>query len=91
MPGLDPKRRYRVSPALVGRVPSGLRPPSWWGVKRDMTTETVDLTHGRPPKLVPVADEAGVVLPGSVLSSAGLMEAFVHPDHALIYLVEAVD
>ncbi|MBB1516982.1 alpha-galactosidase [Tessaracoccus sp. MC1679] len=91
MPGLDPKRRYRVSPALVGRVPSGLRPPSWWGVKRDMTTETVDLTHGRPPKLVPVADEAGVVLPGSVLSSAGLMEASVHPDHALIYLVEAVD
>ncbi|MHA6522822.1 alpha-galactosidase [Tessaracoccus sp. G1721] len=91
MPGLDPKRRYRVSPALVGRVPSGLRPPSWWGVKRDMTTETVDLTHGRPPKLVPVADQAGVVLPGSVLASAGLMEASVHPDHALIYLVEAVD
>ena len=37
------------------------------------------------------ADEAGVVLPGSVLASAGLMEAQVHPDHALLYLVEAVD
>lgn len=91
MPGLDPARRYRVSPVLVGRVPSGLRPPAWWGVKRDMATETVDLTHGRPPKLVPVAEEAGVVLPGSLLASAGLMEASVHPDHALIYLVDAVD
>lgn len=91
MPGLDPARRYRVAPALVGRVPSGLRPPRWWGVTRDMSTETVDLTAGRPPRLVPVAGEAGVVLPGSVLASAGLMEASVHPDHALLYLVEAVD
>lgn len=91
MPGLDPTRRYRVSPVLVGRVPSGLRPPAWWGVKRDMTTETVDLTHGRPPKLVPVAEHTGIVLPGSVLASAGLTEALVHPDHAILYLVEAVD
>ncbi len=31
-PGLDPHRRYRVAPILVGRPPSGLRPPEWWGV-----------------------------------------------------------
>ncbi len=91
MPGLDPARRYRVQPVLVGRVPSGLRPPKWWGVQRDWSTETTDLVAGRPPRLVPTADEAGVVLPGSVLASAGLMEAQVHPDHALLYLVEAVD
>ena len=30
LPGLDPLRRYRVSPVLVGRAPSGLRPPRWW-------------------------------------------------------------
>ncbi|MHA6512920.1 alpha-galactosidase [Tessaracoccus sp. Z1128] len=91
MPGLDPERRYRVSPVLVGRVPSGLRPAMWWGVERDMATETVDLTAGRPPRLVPIADESGVVLSGRVLGSVGVMEALVHPDHSLLYLVEAVD
>ncbi len=29
--GLDPERAYRVSPVFVGSVPSGLRPPRWWG------------------------------------------------------------
>jgi alpha-galactosidase len=29
--GLDPGRRYRVRPVLVGPAPSGLRPPQWWG------------------------------------------------------------
>ncbi|AQP45659.1 alpha-galactosidase [Tessaracoccus flavus] len=91
MPGLDPDRRYRVSPVLVGRVPSGLRPAKWWGVERDLSTETVDLTAGRPPRLVPVAEEAGVVLPGRVLGSVGVMESLMFPDHALLYLVEAVD
>jgi alpha-galactosidase len=29
--GLDPGRRYRLRPVLVGSVPSGLHPPAWWG------------------------------------------------------------
>ena len=29
--GLEPDRAYRVRPVLVGAVPSGLRPPKWWG------------------------------------------------------------
>jgi alpha-galactosidase len=29
--GLDPGRRYRLRAVLVGSVPSGLRPPAWWG------------------------------------------------------------
>src|SRR4029453_905567 len=28
--GLDPHRRYRVRPVVVGRPPSGLNPPPWW-------------------------------------------------------------
>lgn len=32
----------------------------------------------------------GVELPGSVLVSAGLMDAATHPDHAVLYLAEAV-
>ncbi|MEU7908000.1 alpha-galactosidase [Actinoplanes sp. NPDC049118] len=29
--GLDPDRRYRIRPLLVGPGPSGLVPPPWWG------------------------------------------------------------
>jgi alpha-galactosidase len=30
LPGLEPDRRYRVSPVLVGQLPAGLVPPPWW-------------------------------------------------------------
>jgi alpha-galactosidase len=89
-PGLDPSRRYRVRPALVGHAPSGIRPPQWWGVERDFSGELADLTGGRGPRLRQSGDEAGVVLPGSALAATGLMEAPVHPDHAVLYLVDAV-
>ena len=88
--GLDPERRYRVTPSLVGAMPSGLRPPLWWGVERDLSHELEELTSGRPPRLV-AAHDTGVVLPGSVLMGNGLTDAPVNPDHALIYLVDAVD
>ncbi len=90
-PGLDPARRYRVAPALVGRPPSGLRPPVWWGLERDYTGELSDLVAGHPPKFRAIADRLGVELPGSVLLSTGLTDAPVNPDHTLIYLVDAVD
>ncbi|MFI5937628.1 alpha-galactosidase [Actinoplanes sp. NPDC051494] len=32
--GLTPDRRYRVRPVIVGRRPSGLIPPAWWGDDR---------------------------------------------------------
>jgi alpha-galactosidase len=90
-PGLDPARRYRVTPALVGRAPSGLRPPLWWGLERDNTGELHELVDGEPPKLRAITDRAGVELPGSALISTGLTDAPVNPDHTLIYLVDAVD
>ena len=34
--------------------------------------------------------EPGVVLPGGVLTDVGLLDAPVNPEHAVIYLVEAV-
>ena len=91
LPGLDPSRRYRVTPLLVGVAPSGLRPPPWWGLTRDLTTELEDLHAGAAPRFVPVVDQPGVELPGSVLASTGLVDAPVNPDHAVLYLVEAVD
>ena len=89
-PGLDPHRRYRVVPSLTGATPSGLRPPLWWGAERDLTHELEELTSGRPPRLL-AGPDTGVVLPGSVLMNNGLMDAPVNPDHALLYLVSAVD
>ena len=90
-PGLDPLRRYRVTPALVGRPPAGLRPPLWWGLERDYAGEFEDLAAGHPPKFRAVADQVGVELPGSVLISTGLTDAPINPDHTVIYLVDAVD
>ena len=90
-PGLDPSRRYRVVPAMVGRPPSGLRPPLWWGLERDYDGELHDLVAGRPPKFRAITEEAGVELPGSVLVSTGLTDAPINPDHTVIYLVDAVD
>lgn len=29
--GLDPDRRYRITPVRIGSEPSGLRKPAWWG------------------------------------------------------------
>ncbi len=90
-PGLDPARRYRISPVLVGRMPSGLRPPLWWGVQRDWSDELEELSAHEAPRFVPTQPEPGVVLPGSVLIRTGLMDAPVDPDHAVLYDATAVD
>jgi alpha-galactosidase len=91
MPGLDPERRYRVAPALLQHAPSGLRPPRWWGVTARSTDDAPgDLGHGRRPALVAESEQIGVEVPGSVLSSVGLVAAPINPDHAVIYVVEAV-
>ena len=91
LPGLDPARRYRVEPALLQYAPSGLRPPNWWGVTAVQEHDAYeDLAAHRPPTYVTSGADAGVVLPGSVLASLGLMAAPINPDHAVLYLVEAV-
>jgi len=90
-PGLDPARRYRISPVLVGRMPSGLRPPLWWGVQREWSDELEELSAHEAPRFVPTQPEPGVVLPGSVLIRTGLMDAPVDPDHAVLYDATAVD
>ena len=91
MPGLDPTRRYRVEPALLQHAPSGLRPPQWWGVTKVWEhDEYDDLAAHKPPAYVAAGKTPGVVLPGSVLASVGLA-APINPDHAVIYIVNAVD
>jgi alpha-galactosidase len=88
-PGLDPDRRYRIRPIPVGSPPSGLNPPPWW---RAITTEFEPsgerraLGWGLPPD-----GGDGLVLSGAALASTGVMAADIHPEHAILYRVDALD
>lgn len=88
LPGLDPARRYRVRPALVGRPPAAL-PPPWWRLDVDPAALLDDLAHKRAPRAV-ASDEVGVVLTGAALATAGLMLPPMQPDQVVLYLAEAV-
>jgi alpha-galactosidase len=88
-PGLDPDRRYRIRPILVGRPPSGLNPPAWWGA---ITTEFGPSGERRALGWgLPADGGDGIVLSGVVLASTGVMAANMHPDHAILYRAEALD
>jgi alpha-galactosidase len=88
LPGLDPDRRYRIRPLPVGRPPSGLTPPPWWGASTaewEPSGESRALGWGLPADGGP-----GLVLSGAALASAGVMAADMHPEHAILYRVEAL-
>ena len=88
-PGLDPDGRYRICPILVGRPPSGLNPPPWWGA---ITTEFQP--SGERHALgwgLPADGGDGLVLSGATLASTGVMAAAMHPEHAILYRAEALD
>src|SRR5215218_4094861 len=88
-PGLDPGRRYRIRPIPVGRPPSGLNPPPWWGAiakEFEPPGEHRALHWGLPPDGGP-----GLVLSGAALGSTGVMAADMHPEQAILYRTEALD
>jgi alpha-galactosidase len=88
-PGLDPHRRYRIRPVPVGRPPSGLTPPPWWGA---MTAEWEPSGERRALGWgLPADGGPGLVLSGAALASVGVMAADMHPEHAILYRVEALD
>jgi alpha-galactosidase len=89
LPGLDPHRRYRVRPIVVGRPPSGLIPPPWWGA---ITSESEPYGERRALGWgLPADGGAGLVLSGAALASTGVMAADMHPEHAILYRAEALD
>jgi alpha-galactosidase len=89
LPGLDPHRRYRVRPIVVGRPPSGLNPPPWWGAN---TSEFEPYGEHRALGWgLPADGGAGLVLSGAALASTGVMAADMHPEHAILYQAEALD
>jgi alpha-galactosidase len=88
-PGLEPHRRYRIRPVVVGRPPSGLNPPPWWhAAVHDFqpSGEFEASGWGLPPD-----GGTGLVISGAALASAGVMAASIHPEHALLYRIEALD
>jgi alpha-galactosidase len=87
LPGLDPKRAYRVTPMMVDYLPSGLRTPPWWGFHRTVADEQAELTAGEPRHRIFDRGSLGMELPGSVLVDVGLMPPPVNPDHAVLYHV----
>ncbi len=88
-PGLDPARRYRLAPVLVGRPPSGLQAPRWWGVELGQESSG---HGGHPEPAWPDHDPAtlGVVLTGAVLAATGVHAPIIDPDHAMLYRAVAV-
>jgi alpha-galactosidase len=89
LPGLDPDRRYRVTPLMLGFPPSGLIPPPWWGV----TKVGGDLYEQRAlhaPSRFAASGSPGVVLSGAVLATVGLAAPVVDPEHTILYLAEAI-
>jgi alpha-galactosidase len=86
--GLDPDRPYSVRPVLVGSVPSGLVSPLWWGEPRVRPPEQ---GPGEAPRAIPTASAwPGTVLTGAALMAAGLVPPRLHPDQAVLHLLEAV-
>ena len=89
LPGLDPDRHYRVVP-VEDLLPRSGRVPRWWGLRTPSWEEVHALPPGIRPTLKPDG-ELGVELSGAALARAGLMPASINPDHAVLYLVTAVD
>lgn len=87
--GLDPNRRYRVRPALIGSVPSGLRPPTWWGgpanIKQEMDDPRVR------PEVSLHTEFPGALLTGSALEHVGVASPRMHPDQVVLYRVDATE
>ena len=84
--GLDPARRYHVTPVFVGTQPSGVRPPQWWGPP---SSEPTDHAHALPEVVGPVTFP-GSVFSGGTLEHVGVVPPIVHPDQVVLLHVRAV-
>jgi alpha-galactosidase len=71
--GLDPAATYRIAPVFHGPLPSGLIPPAWWGARAVAGSSTAF---------------AGTRLRGDILSSVGVASPRLHPDQAVLYVLD---
>lgn len=87
--GLDPARRYRLRPLLVGGLPSGLAPPRWWG--GDAAAGTFRAPDPADPTTTATGelDLPGAVFSGAALAAVGVAAPILHPDQVLLFSVVA--
>ena len=92
LPGLDPARRYRVRPVLIGDVPSGLLGPAWFGLREAADVLAYDATSPYPVPGRPSAGQEipGITLSGAQLAAVGIAAPMLNPEQALVLQVQAV-
>lgn len=86
--GLDSGRTYRVTPVLLGALPSGLIPPTWWGAPSDAEALAAQEYWDRAERWD--VTFPGAAFRGDVLAHAGVASPRLHPDQVVIYDVTAV-
>ena len=87
--GLDPERTYLLRPVFGGSVPSGLKPPLWWGEPRGGSGEP---NPAAPPHAVAIAVDAdfpGARFTGAALEHVGVAAPIVHPDQVVLFGLDA--
>lgn len=84
LPGLDPQRRYRVRPLVLGPQPTGYVWPAWAREGADPATDAKGAGYG-PPTLVDHLD-----VPGAVLLRTGLAAPVMAPETAFLLEVTAL-
>lgn len=82
--GLDPQRRYRIRPCLVGAAPAGFVAPPWFGAE----PEPVDPAHPYPA-LQEAASYPGMVITGAALEAVGVQPPRMSPDQVTLFTIEA--
>ncbi len=89
LPGLDPHRRYQVTPVIVGAMPGGLVPPRWWGDDSGLGVPGAnEPAYGAPAADLSSTRLPGAVFPGSVLVSTGVQPPLLDPENVVLFEVE---
>ncbi|MFE6968513.1 alpha-galactosidase [Isoptericola sp. NPDC057653] len=90
--GLDPERRYRVTPLPLSREAFSLwSVPPWFGLPSADGATASDGVTAQPRPARPDDVPRGAVLTGRALAVAGLQTPESAPGSSLVLLVEAVD
>ncbi|MCK9794549.1 alpha-galactosidase [Isoptericola sp. 4D.3] len=90
--GLDPERRYRVTPLPLSRDAFGVwSVPPWFGLPSADGAVASDGVTPQPMPARPDDVPRGVVLTGRALAVSGLQAPEAAPESSLVLRVEAVD
>jgi alpha-galactosidase len=90
LPGLDPRRRYRVRPVIVG-TPTGVVAPLWWGEDLGDPDRAALPSPPAPSRWVARgARYNGTVMAGSALVVVGVSPPLMQPEQVVLLQVSQV-